>query len=123
MEVKLVHPSDPEKKVITVTNEYQDAAYRSQGFVDEVDLTAGDDADSSSVSKQVDDLTAKLEVSRQKLATEKAARKEVEAQAEEAKKALDAAIADKEAALNTATEAEAAKVSAIKEAEEAKKGN
>jgi cell division protein FtsB len=40
MEVKLVHPSDPEKKVVVATDEQQVAAYRNHGFVDESDLAA-----------------------------------------------------------------------------------
>lgn len=45
MEVKLVHPSDPEKKVITATDEQQVAAYRNHGFVEEADMRANETAE------------------------------------------------------------------------------
>jgi regulator of replication initiation timing len=38
IEVKLVHPSDPDKKVITATDEQQVAAYRNHGFIEEAEL-------------------------------------------------------------------------------------
>lgn len=52
MEVKLVHPSDPEKKVITATDEQQVAAFRSHGFVDESDLADASTSDEAAVSTE-----------------------------------------------------------------------
>jgi hypothetical protein len=43
--LKLVHPSDPEKKVVVATSDAQVAAYKNHGFVEEKALQGQKDAD------------------------------------------------------------------------------
>ena len=78
MEIKLVHPSDPEQKVITLSDEIKVAAFKSVGFVEADDLRA------LGADNETDDLVKKLE-------DEIAAREAAEAKVEDLKKELKAA--------------------------------
>jgi Skp family chaperone for outer membrane proteins len=79
MEVKLIHPSDPEKKVVTVSDELQLAAFRSHGFVD-LDVQKDLEAAKAEEAKTVADLEAELEATKKELADTKKALKKAKAE-------------------------------------------
>jgi hypothetical protein len=85
MEVKLVHPDDPEKKVITATDGQQVAAYRNSGFVEEAELKANETAEAGGADAQAA-LQSKLEATEQKLAETQGALKAAKAALKAAKK-------------------------------------
>lgn len=86
MEVKLIHPSDPEKKVITATNEQQVAAYHNYGFIDEADLKADETAKADEANAKAT-LQSKLEATEKELAETQGALKATLAELKDAKKA------------------------------------
>jgi hypothetical protein len=86
MEVKLVHPSDPDSKVVTATNEQQVAAYQNHGFVEEGALKAQEQAKADADTAQTD-LQAKLDETEKELATTKTALTKAKADLKAAKEA------------------------------------
>lgn len=86
MEVKLVHPNDPDSKVVVATDEHQVAAFKSVGFVEEAELKAAEDAKAEEANS-LSELQAKLEATENELAETKEALKKVKADLKAAKSA------------------------------------
>jgi hypothetical protein len=88
LKVKLVHPSDPEKKVVKLYDHVQEEAFRKAGFIDEAELQDlnenKDESSDSDLQKQLEDTQKKLEETKAKLAQ---ARKDLKA--EQAKNQTD----------------------------------
>lgn len=95
MEVKLVHPDDPEKKVVTATDEQQVAAYRKHGFVDEAESKAAEASKTEEATSQ-SGLQAKLEATEKELAETKEALKKAKAESKAAKSTKSAPGANSE---------------------------
>jgi septal ring factor EnvC (AmiA/AmiB activator) len=93
MEVELVHPSDPEKKVVMATNEHQVAAFKSVGFVDAAELKDKDAAEAKvteDAAKAQAELKKKLEATEKELADTKDKLIKAQADLKAAKKATPA---------------------------------
>jgi len=85
MEVKLVHPDDPDKKVVIATDEHQVAAFRSHGFVDVDDLKQ-DEENKVAEEKTVSELQAELAATKDELTETKEALKKAKADLKATKK-------------------------------------
>jgi hypothetical protein len=83
-EVKLVHPSDPDKKVVTANSDVQVAAFRNHGFVEEAELEALNAQASNAANDSADaEELAKLKAENKALKSENTKLKNKLAKAEE----------------------------------------